>query len=48
MYFRYVKLLVNHPRKVIATVMVICSSTILIPYFVGRLPEFSHPELVSF
>jgi hypothetical protein len=41
----YVKLLVNHPRKVIATVVLLCSSTILIPYFIGRLPEFSHPEL---
>jgi len=46
-YFRYVKLLVNHPRKVITIVVLLCSSTILIPYFIGRLPEFSHPELVS-
>ncbi|XP_027851991.2 protein dispatched isoform X2 [Aphis gossypii] len=41
----YVKLLVNHPRKVITIVVLLCSSTILIPYFIGRLPEFSHPEL---
>lgn len=41
------KLLVNHPRKVIATVLLLCTSTMLIPYFIGRLPEFSHPELVS-
>lgn len=45
--FRYVKLLVNHPRKIIVTVLLICSSTILIPCIVGRLPQFSQPELVS-
>lgn len=46
-YFRYVKVLVNHPRRVIAIVVLLCSSTILIPYFMGRLPQISHPELVS-
>lgn len=42
------KLLVNHPRKVIATIVLLCSSTIVIPYFIGSLPQFAHPELVSF
>ncbi|XP_050532360.1 protein dispatched [Daktulosphaira vitifoliae] len=41
----YVKLVVNHPRKIIAIVIFFGVSSILVPYSIGRLPEFSHPEL---
>ncbi|VVC45685.1 Protein patched/dispatched,Sterol-sensing domain [Cinara cedri] len=45
MFDWYVKVLVNHPRRVITIVVLLCTSTILIPYLMGRLPQFSHPEL---
>lgn len=41
------KLLINYPSKVIVIVILLCGSTMMVPYLAGSLPQFSHPRLVS-